>query len=97
MGILNFLAPKKNLANSQAGMNSTPSAPAADNPLKEIVVKTMDIDSYLASDEMEWLRYLQSAIRTYRKPGVSLKDEHKLWLASRARIRPKKSVVDIPA
>ena len=85
MGILSFLAPKKNHANSQVDTNSVPVR--VDAAAMAFQGKTMDIDSYLASDEMEWLRYLRSAIRTYRKPGVSMRDEHQLWLAARARSR----------
>jgi len=45
----------------------------------------MDTQTYLASDDKEWLRYLSSAIRTYRKPGLTLKDEHEIWLKARVR------------
>ena len=45
----------------------------------------MDSQTYLASDDKEWLRYLSSAIRPYRKPGLTLKDEHEMWLKARVR------------
>jgi hypothetical protein len=38
-----------------------------------------------AGDDKEWLKYLSSAIRTYRKPGLTLKDEHEIWLKARSR------------
>jgi len=44
-------------------------------------------DVYLASDEKEWLLYLSQALRTFRKPGVTLQQEYKLWLAARAQSR----------
>jgi hypothetical protein len=50
-------------------------------------IQAMDSQSYLASDEKEWLTYLSQALRTYRKPGVSLKEEHQQWLAARGQSR----------
>jgi len=47
----------------------------------------MDNESYAASDDKEWLRYLSQPLRTYRKPGVTLPQEHKQWLAARAQSR----------
>ena len=41
------------------------------------------MDTYHASDEKEWLKYLGQALRTYRKPGLSLKEEYDLWYAAR--------------
>ena len=79
MGILNLFMPQKERSSSQATS-------------KEIDTSTQNIQatdsaSYAASDEMEWLRYLSRPIRTYRKPGVTLRDEHKQWLAARAESR----------
>ena len=50
-------------------------------------IQAMDTESYVASDEKEWLRYLSHPLRTYRKPGVTLPQEHKQWLAARAQSR----------
>jgi hypothetical protein len=81
MGILNLFMPRKDMASAQGSSKSA----VADVRLPAI--QAMDTESYLASDEKEWLRYLSQALRTYRKPGVSLKDEHKMWLAARAQSR----------
>ena len=97
MGILSFLAPKKGHANSQADVNSVPPSVQANASARDFQGKTMDVDSYLASDEAEWLKYLRSAIRTYRKPGVSMEDERRLWLTARARGRAESSAYEISA
>jgi hypothetical protein len=81
MGILNLFMPRKEMASSQ-GSSKTVAA-----ELHPPSIQAMDTESYLASDEKEWLRYLSQALRTYRKPGVSLREEHKMWLAARAQSR----------
>jgi len=79
MGILNLFMPQKERTSSQAASTSF------DPPTQSI--QAMDTASYVASDEREWLRYLSQPLRTYRKPGVTLPQEHKQWLASRAQSR----------
>jgi hypothetical protein len=81
MGILNLFMPRKDMASSQASAKSSVAE------MKPASIQAMDTESYLASDEKEWLRYLSQALRTYRKPGVSLSDEHRMWLAARAQSR----------
>jgi hypothetical protein len=81
MGILNLLMPRKDRMSSEGSSNGF----TAEARINDI--QAMDRDSYLASDEKEWLRYLSQALRTYRRPGVSLKEEHRQWLAARAQSR----------
>jgi Zn-dependent oligopeptidase len=81
MGIFSLFASQKNRVSTQENAQVfAGAAPAQD-------IHAMDSQSYLASDEKEWLRYLSQALRTYRKPGVSLKEEHQQWLAARAQSR----------
>jgi len=91
MGIFSFLAPKRSLSGGQASLAQTAgSADAVDIRIQQPQAagnKAMDTKTYLASDDKEWLRYLSSAIRPYRKPGLSLKEEHEIWLKARARSR----------
>lgn len=54
---------------------------------------TVDRDSYLASDDNEWIKYLGQALRVYRKPGITLHEEYRQWLAARARVRRPVSAV----
>jgi len=42
-----------------------------------------------SDDHEEWIRYLRQPIRTYRKPGVTLQEENRLWLLARARGKPQ--------
>ena len=87
MGILNFFTSRKSTQNAQtnagAGMNGSTTAA----PMVGLHSKPMDMDTYLASDDKEWLKYLSQPLRTYRKPGLSMKEEHELWLSARARSR----------
>ena len=96
MGIMSFLMSRKGAANSQAGarqsahsagagLSTDKKEPAAEAQMTGIHAKTIDMDTYLASDEKEWLRYLAQPLRTYRKPGISMHDEYKLWHSARAR------------
>jgi len=91
MGIFSFLAPKSSLSGGQVSLaqmaGSTRVAEAGIQRPEALTgsVKAMDTQTYLASDDKEWLRYLSSAIRTYRKPGLTLKDEHEIWLKARVR------------
>jgi hypothetical protein len=74
MGIFSFLAPKRPPMGGQVRFaemaGSVSVANAQANP---------------ARDDKEWLRYLSSAIRTYRKPGLTLEEEHEIWLKARSR------------
>ena len=79
MGIFSLFMPQKERISSQAASKGL------DAPTRSI--QAMDTESYVASDEKEWLRYLSQPLRTYRKPGVTLPQEHKQWLAARAQSR----------
>jgi len=79
MGIFSLFMHQKDRTTSQVALKGF-EAPAQS-------IQAMDTESYVASDEKEWLRYLSQPIRTYRKPGVTLPQEHKQWLAARAQSR----------
>ena len=79
MGIFSLFMPQKERMSSQATSKEV-ETPAP-------VIQAMDTESYVASDEKEWLRYLSQPLRAYRKPGVTLPQEHKQWLAARAQSR----------
>jgi hypothetical protein len=79
MGIFSLFMPQKERISSEAASTGF------DAPTPSI--QAMDTASYVASDEREWLRYLSQPLRTYRKPGVTLPQEHKQWLAARAQSR----------
>jgi hypothetical protein len=89
MGIMSFLASRKGIPVSQAGASpiARTKGMAEESASMGMRAATMDTSAHLASDEKEWVRYLGQAIRTYRKPGLSMKDEHQLWLAARTRNR----------
>jgi hypothetical protein len=89
MGIMNFLMSRKGMSDSQsgAGANARTNGSAHGTPNMGMRPAVMDTDSYLASDEKAWVKYLSQALRTYRKPGLSMQEEHKLWLAARTRDR----------
>ena len=95
MGILNFLSLKKGLSEAKsaqtgatAGARSLTEPAMQQAPAPGFRTAVMDMESYLASDEKEWLCYLGRALRTYRKPGLTLKEEHAIWLKARAASRP---------
>lgn len=79
MGIFSLFLPQRERISSQD------ESKGFDAPTPSI--QAMDTESYVASDEKEWLRYLSQPLRTYRKPGVTLPQEHKQWLAARAQSR----------
>jgi hypothetical protein len=74
MGIFSFLAPKKSFSGGQVALAQMAGSAGATNP-----------QANLARDDKEWLKYLSSAIRTYRKPGITLEEEHEIWLRARPR------------
>jgi hypothetical protein len=86
MGILKFFTSKKDTSNTQI---ATAGARGLRTETHTIGThsRTMDLDSYHSSDEKEWLRYLGQPLRTYRKPGLSMKEEYDLWHAARIRSR----------
>jgi len=85
MGILNLFVSRKDTSKSQ----SSPAAGMNGNATAAFIIgthaKTMDMDTYHESDEKEWLKYLSQALRTYRKPGLSMDEEYQLWLSARAQ------------
>jgi len=83
VGILSFLTSKKGLSASQAsgGMKDLAAQVTGSQ------TRTMDVDSYLASDEKAWLSYLGQTLRAYRKPGLSVREEYQVWQSARARNR----------
>jgi len=85
VGIFSFLTSKQSSSNAQAsvGMKDL-TAPA---PITGSHAKTMDVDSYLASDEKAWINYLHQTLRTYRKPGLSVQEEYELWFSARSQGR----------
>jgi hypothetical protein len=91
MGIFSFLAPKKPFSGGHVGLAQTAgSAGAADGWIQRPQVAgngadTTNLQTNLAKDDKEWLKYLSSAIRTYRKPGLTLEQEHEIWLKARSR------------
>jgi len=85
MGLMSFLVSRKSAPLSQSNTASTGTANGVTSIGSHSI--TMDMDTYLASDEKEWLRYLAQPLRTYRKPGLSMREEYDLWLAARARSR----------
>jgi hypothetical protein len=74
MGIFSFFAPKRPHMGGQVSFAQTAGSANATNP-----------QAKLAGDDKEWLKYLSSAIRTYRKPGLTLDEEHAIWLKARSR------------
>lgn len=42
-------------------------------------------DASTGEDDNEFIHYLSHAIRPFRKPGVSVKQEYELWLGARAK------------
>jgi|ERR1700730_7724320 hypothetical protein len=86
---MSFLMSRKGASGSQAGTSAVARTRgmAAEAPITGMRAATTDPDTYLASDEKEWVKYLSQALRTYRKPGLSMKDEYQLWLAARTRSR----------
>ena len=91
MSLLNFFKSSKSHAIPKTAiqeMNSNErTGIGPSHELKPTEVKVMDSATYLASDEKAWLRYLSQPLRTYRKPGVTMKEEFELWTASRERSR----------
>jgi hypothetical protein len=90
MGIFSFLAPKGPTSGGQVNFAQVPgSARASSVDIQRpqaagVGGKARDTQTDMTNDK-EWLRYLSSAIRTYRKPGLTLKDEHEIWLKARSR------------
>lgn len=93
MGFFTFLTSgnKTQIPQLPENFETTPSTPAVVEAvavrMEGFCASAADADSYVASDEKEWLIYLSQALRTFRKPGVSLREEHQLWLAARAQSR----------
>lgn len=44
-------------------------------------------DASTGEEDNEFIKYLSHAIRPFRKPGVSVKQEYELWLRARAKTR----------
>jgi hypothetical protein len=95
MGIASFLTSRRSISNSRAGVGINDSAAQA--PIAGIQAVTMDMDTYLASDEMEWIRYLRQTLRTYRRPGLSVEEEYRLWYSARVQSRSKTTADGIRA
>jgi hypothetical protein len=91
MGIFSFLTPKGPTSGGQVSFAQTAGSAGAANALMQgsqaggNTARATDSRNQLASDDKEWLRYLSSAIRTHRKPGLTLKDEYERWLKARSR------------
>jgi hypothetical protein len=98
MGLLNLLFNKQSTPSTQdAGTQEDPTHASIAIPLagggQEVPYElgmysaTVDRESYLASDENEWILYMRQPLRKYRKPGVTLREEYHQWLSARARTR----------
>ena len=75
---------------AESGSAETRIATADDSQQHKLAfVSTTSYSSDVEKNEMEWLAYLSQPIRVYRKPGVTMKDEHKQWLAAREKTRAK--------
>ena len=44
-------------------------------------------DASTGEDNNEFIQYLSQAVRPFKKPGVSVKQEYELWLVARAKTR----------
>ena len=85
MGILSMFTSKKSpMPANSVGKAHGSAAPALGSGIHAV---TMDMNSYLASDEKAWLTYLRQPIRPYRRPGLSMREERDLWYAARAQSR----------
>jgi hypothetical protein len=90
MGIFSFLAPKRPLSSGQVSLAPATGSGAVNDRIQRPQVpgssaNAANPQTNLARDDKEWLKYLSSAIRTYRKPGLTLEDEHEIWLKDRSR------------
>lgn len=100
MGIFSFLAPKSSLSGAQVSpaqvVSPAGTAEAGVQPPQPLAssIKAMDTQVYLASDDKEWLRYLGRPIRTYRKPGLTVKEEYEIWLRARVQNRTMASAFE---
>jgi hypothetical protein len=85
MGILNFLTGKGQPIPSARAAAVKSANTSGHGQTGEL--KAMDTETFLASDDKAWILYLGQAVRPYRKPGISVKQEYDLWLAARTRQR----------
>ncbi len=92
MSLRDFLLGKKDKTPSQPFISTASIANPSESDPPYVVgmySATVDRESYLASDENEWVVYTRQALREFRKPGVTLHEEYHMWLAARARARAK--------
>ncbi len=45
-------------------------------------------DASTGEDDNEFILYLSHAVRPFRKPGISVRQEYELWLGARSKARP---------
>jgi len=85
-------APKETIspepsASTAVASSSTASSSAAatSEPKAASEAPAAPKEEYTADDHTAWLLYLAEPRRAFRKPGISVGDEMKLWLAARAQ------------
>ncbi len=74
-------------ASNQNPTNKPVSASKAEAAKKAAAVANAVAAAATVDDYEEWLKYLALPNRPPRKPGLSVQDEYKQWLVSRARSR----------
>jgi hypothetical protein len=72
---------------SQAGAKADVSVAASGTTAAESAPAVEAAPAYTFDDHDDWLRYLGQTKRPFRKPGLSVGDEFKLWREARARSR----------
>jgi hypothetical protein len=90
MGIFSFLAPKRPLSSGQVSLAQATGSGAVHDRIQRPQVagssaNAANPQTKILNDDKEWLKYLSNAIRTYRKPGLTLEEEHEIWLKARSR------------
>jgi hypothetical protein len=66
---------------------AAPTAASANQDQSTTVVSAPPEAEYTADEHTAWIRYLTHPRRAFRKPGLSVADEFKLWQAARAQYR----------
>jgi hypothetical protein len=64
--------------------SSTAVAGTSETPAKSVAPAAAKVE-YSADEHTAWMSYLKEPRRAFRKPGLSVGDEFKLWQADRAQ------------
>jgi len=88
VSITGMLAAQENSSNA-----GTPVAakPASTDTFASI--SNAENHAQMGEDEEAWLKYLRQPIRTFRKPGITLQEENKLWHSARAKSKAKAAAI----